>query len=132
MDENSKDTRERDKVRAGREAGQIARARFIEALERRKSLDRAVLRLHQGLSAKVVKAKWSPYCGERGGWTYSKPLVDYATRAKYVDLAMRVLDVLPADRLDLEASGDLNINIVRFGDQEDDKSDNDGDDNTAE
>jgi len=45
-----------------------------------------------------------------------------------VDLAMRVLDVLPADRLDLEASGDLNINIVRFA--ESDKSD-DGDDNAA-
>jgi len=75
MNENSKDIRERDKEKAGREAGQIARARFIEALERRNSLDRAVLRLHQGLSAKVVKAKWSPYCGERGGWTYSKPML---------------------------------------------------------
>lgn len=107
-----------DKEEAGQRAGEIARARFLQVLEEKRSLEKAALRLHQGLNAKVVKPKWVSIAADdegnvlSGGWVYSKPLVDHTTRLRAADLVIKAMDVMPDERLRLSADGDL-IDAIR-------------------
>ncbi len=92
-----------DKEDAGRKAGEIARTRFLQVLEKKGSLEKAALRLHQGLNAKLVRV----FNDKEAGIVYSKPLVDHQTRLRAADLVTKAMDVMPSEKLDLNIHGDL-------------------------
>jgi len=99
-----------DKEDAGQKAGEIARSRFLMVLERKRSLETAALRLHQALNAKVVR----PFNGGPLGIVYSKPLVDHGTRLKAAHLVAQVADIMPAERHEVDNTGEINVSIVHF------------------
>jgi hypothetical protein len=92
-----------DKEDAGRKAGEIARTRFLQVLEKKGSLEKAALRIHQGLNAKLVKV----FNDKEAGIVYSKPLVNHQTRLRAADLVTKAMDVLPDERIKMDVGGDL-------------------------
>lgn len=108
---------EMEREKAGREAAESVRLRFLEGMEERKMVERTLLRLNQALNAKHQKAKWvqvtvtedengNPVPSD-GGWTYSRKLVDHGTRLKAVQVVAQIAGLNAAEKHDVLMHGEL-------------------------
>ena len=84
----------------GEEALRITIEQLEAELNRQNlNLRLTVLRLKQGLNAKIVRV-----FHEKGDIFYSKRLVDYETRRKYLDMLLKLRDLYPSEKHELDLS----------------------------
>lgn len=89
----------------GKEAAAVARsAVFKEARAVGLTVRKTLRRIAQGLDATDQKVF---YDSNRGKCVLGPPLVAYGVRCDYAKLAVTVLDMKPAEKMDVNVSGNL-------------------------
>ena len=83
-----------------REAGMEAKE--LTSLRARKMLHKAMVRINQGLDAEIIKV----FCSN-GELVESKPYVDHTTRLKAADIVITLNDSYPAERHEVNVTGNL-------------------------
>ena len=89
-----------DRQEMAREAGMEARELTI--LRARKMLHKALERINQGLDAEIIKV----FCSN-GELVESKPYTDHSTRLKAADMVLTLNDAYPAERHEVNVTGNL-------------------------
>ena len=89
-----------DRQEMAREAGMEAKELTI--LRARKMLHKALVRINQGLDAEIIKV----FCSN-GVLVESKPYTDHSTRLKAADMVITLNDAYPAERHEVNVTGNL-------------------------
>jgi len=89
----------------GKEASDVARAVVLkEAKSVGLTTRKTLRRIAQGLDAKETRTS---YDKDRGRWSYSDSMIDYGARCDYAKLAVVVLDLKPAEKMDVNVNTNL-------------------------
>lgn len=116
-----------DAQTAGRQAAKIARAKTLKSAEKiGLRTEKALAVIKAGLGAGVTKAALD----KAGDWTYSKRLTDHQTRLRAAEMTLKLFDAFPAEKQDVDLTGALTVNIVRFTDKPGDEATVDADNPT--